>query len=71
MNSLTYFVRISPAVFAMAYSAVVLAAFALPSALILPQASPAQTLEYAPVPPSGQVPPGGNLSALGLAPIFQ
>ncbi|MHB8510151.1 MAG: hypothetical protein ACYDGR_16165, partial [Candidatus Dormibacteria bacterium] len=47
--------------------ALVLAVFALPSALNLPQANPGQTLEYAPVPPdkNGQPPPGGNLAALG------
>ena len=42
---------------------------ALPSALNLPQSSPAETLEYAPVPPddeSGADPPSGNFSSLGL-----
>lgn len=47
-------------------AAVVLTIFTLPSGLILPQASPTQTLEYAPVPPNGSSPPGGNFSGLGL-----
>src|SRR5262249_50211743 len=47
-------------------AALVLALLALPSSLILPQASPAQTLEYAPVPPNSQSPPGGNFGGLGL-----
>ena len=40
----------------------------LPSALNLPQTNPAETLEYAPVPPedSEDPPPAGNLSSLGL-----
>jgi hypothetical protein len=41
----------------------------LPSALNLPQANPATTPEYAPVPPgkdNGPPPPNGNLAALGL-----
>ena len=40
----------------------------LPSALKLPQTSPSQTLEYAPVPPEDEntTPPAGNFSALGL-----
>lgn len=41
----------------------------LPSALNLPQTSPAETLEYAPVPPEDQddiTPPSGNFSSLGL-----
>ena len=40
-----------------------------PSALNLPQSSPAETLEYAPVPPEDQQavdPPSGNFSSLGL-----
>lgn len=40
-----------------------------PSALNLPQTSPAETLEYAPVPPEDQqdlTPPAGNFSSLGL-----
>lgn len=44
-----------------------LALFALPSALNLPQANPAQTLEYAPVPGNaGDRSQSGNLGALGL-----
>ncbi|HUR47947.1 MAG TPA: hypothetical protein VMY88_00255 [Acidimicrobiales bacterium] len=41
----------------------------LPSSLNLPQATPSQTLEYAPVPPEDGDPPVqlGNLSSLGLA----
>ena len=47
--------------------ALILAVFALPSALNLPVANPGQTLEYAPVPgDNGQAPPGGNLAGLGL-----
>ncbi|MHB8507892.1 MAG: hypothetical protein ACYDGR_04485 [Candidatus Dormibacteria bacterium] len=47
--------------------ALVLAVFALPSALNLPQANPGQTLEYAPVPgDQGKAPPGGNIAGLGL-----
>ena len=47
--------------------ALLLAVFALPSALNLPQANPGQTLEYAPVPgDNGQTNPGGNLAGLGL-----
>lgn len=40
----------------------------LPSALNLPQDSPSETLEYAPVPPDDDSPPSeqGNLSTLGL-----
>src|SRR5688572_29355597 len=40
----------------------------LPSALNLPQTSPAETLEYAPVPPDDETPPSaeGNFSSLGL-----
>lgn len=42
----------------------------LPSALNLPQANPAETLEYAPVPPEESdedtTPPAGNFSSLGL-----
>ncbi len=41
----------------------------LPSALNLPEANPAETLEYAPVPPEDNdtnPPPSGNLSSLGL-----
>ena len=51
----------------MTVAALILAVFALPSALNLPQANPAQTLEYAPVPgDSNSAPPGGNLAGLGL-----
>ena len=47
--------------------ALLIAVFALPSALNLPQANPSQTLEYAPVPPDkNNAPPGGSLSSLGL-----
>ncbi|HUR49567.1 MAG TPA: hypothetical protein VMY88_08605, partial [Acidimicrobiales bacterium] len=40
----------------------------LPSALNLPQTTPSETLEYAPVPPEDDIttPPSGNLSSLGL-----
>ena len=40
----------------------------LPSALNLPQSEPAETLEYAPIPPEDQdlTPPAGNFSSLGL-----
>src|SRR5205814_610274 len=41
----------------------------LPNSLNLPQTNPTQTLEYAPVPPdkqSDEVPPSGNLAAVGL-----
>lgn len=41
----------------------------LPSSLNLPQTNPAETLEYAPVPPEdneADPPPAGNLSSLGL-----
>src|SRR5687768_13341948 len=41
----------------------------LPSSLNLPQSNPAETLEYAPVPPEDNEdvpPPAGNFSALGL-----
>jgi hypothetical protein len=40
----------------------------LPSALNIPQSTPSETLEYAPVPPEDQldVPPSGNFSSLGL-----
>ncbi|HUR49546.1 MAG TPA: hypothetical protein VMY88_08495 [Acidimicrobiales bacterium] len=40
----------------------------LPSALNIPQTTPSETLEYAPVPPEDQtdVPPTGNFSSLGL-----
>src|SRR5687768_14862135 len=41
----------------------------LPNSLNLPQTNPTQTLEYAPVPPedeSNDVPPSGNLAAVGL-----
>ena len=40
----------------------------MPSALNLPQSSPAETLEYAPIPPEDDqvTPPVGNLSSLGL-----
>ena len=51
----------------------VLAAVALlsifPSALNIPQSTPSETLEYAPVPPEDQnqvTPPAGNFSSLGL-----
>src|SRR5688500_2107108 len=50
-----------------------LAALALlsifPSALNIPQSTPSETLEYAPVPPEDQddiTPPAGNFSSLGL-----
>jgi hypothetical protein len=48
---------------------VALVAFALPSALHLPQANPSETAEYAPVPPSDDdsQPPLGNVASLGLA----
>jgi hypothetical protein len=47
--------------------ALVLAVFALPSALNLPQANPGQTLEYAPVPgDNGNPAAGGNFAGLGL-----
>ncbi len=41
---------------------------ALPSSLNLPRSDPAETLEYAPVPPENQdaPPPSGNFSTLGL-----
>lgn len=42
----------------------------LPSSLNLPQSSPSQTLEYAPVPPdddNATTPPNGNFGALSLA----
>ena len=41
----------------------------LPSSLNLPQSNPAETLEYAPVPPEGDEPPpaSGNFSSLGMA----
>ena len=48
---------------------IVLVIAVLPSALNLPQANPATTPEYAPVPPSndnGPPPANGNLSSLGL-----
>ena len=41
----------------------------LPSALNIPQSTPSETLEYAPVPPEDQddiTPPSGNFSSLGL-----
>jgi len=40
----------------------------MPSALNLPQTNPAETLEYAPIPPEDDqvTPPVGNLSSLGL-----
>ena len=50
--------------------AMVIAIGVLPSSLNLPQANPATTLEYAPVPPDDENPPPpdtGNLSQLGLA----
>lgn len=50
--------------------AMVIALAVLPSSLNIPQANPAQTLEYAPVPPDDEAPPpnqSGNLSSLGLA----
>lgn len=46
--------------------ALVLAVFALPSALTLPIANPGQSVEYAPVPGSHAGPAQGNLAALGL-----
>src|SRR5437899_2204840 len=47
---------------------IILLAVAFPNALRLPQTNPAQTLEYAPVPPTdkNQPPPSGNVSALAL-----
>lgn len=52
---------------AVVIGALILAVFALPSALNLPQANPGQTLEYAPVPgDSNNAPPGGNIAGLGL-----
>ena len=50
---------------AMLAAAVVLAALGLPSALILPQPSPTQTMEYAPVPGNSNS-TQGNFSSLGL-----
>ena len=48
-------------------ASLLLALFALPSALNVPLANPGQTLEYAPVPGSnGQTPPGGNIAGLAL-----
>lgn len=41
----------------------------LPSALNIPQSTPSETLEYAPVPPDDEnqvTPPAGNLTSLGL-----
>jgi hypothetical protein len=48
---------------------VVVAVLVLPSALNLPQTSPTETAEFAPVPPTdkNQAPPGGNFSSLGLS----
>ncbi|HEX9765899.1 MAG TPA: hypothetical protein VGA36_03985, partial [Nitriliruptorales bacterium] len=46
-----------------------LALFVLPSALNVPQSNPAQTLEFAPVPPQEDQPPppdSGNVARLGL-----
>ena len=47
---------------------ILIALFALPSSLNLPQTNPTQTLEYAPVPPedSEPAPPEGNFDQLGL-----
>lgn len=50
--------------------AMLIALAILPSSLNIPQTNPAQTLEYAPVPPDDEAPPpnqSGNLSSLGLA----
>ncbi|HEX9889885.1 MAG TPA: hypothetical protein VGA69_10435 [Nitriliruptorales bacterium] len=49
--------------------ATLIAVFVLPSALNVPQSSPTQTLEFAPVPPQDDAPPppdGGNVGSLGL-----
>jgi hypothetical protein len=47
--------------------AIILAIYALPSSLNLPQANPGQVAEYAPVPGnSNAAPPGGNFAGLGL-----
>ncbi|MGH9086108.1 MAG: hypothetical protein ACRDYW_11700 [Acidimicrobiales bacterium] len=48
---------------------ILIALFALPSSLNLPQTNPTQTLEYAPVPPEDSddpPPPDGNFDRLGL-----
>src|SRR5581483_1230418 len=47
-------------------AALVLALFALPSALNLPQANPSQTAEYAPVPGNSHNSASGNFAGLGL-----
>src|SRR5581483_10987624 len=47
-------------------AALAMAVFALPSALNLPQANPAQTLEYAPVPGQSSNSSQGNFAGLGL-----
>ncbi|HEX9888321.1 MAG TPA: hypothetical protein VGA69_02500 [Nitriliruptorales bacterium] len=52
-----------------ALAATLLALLVLPSALNVPQSSPTQTLEFAPVPPdedAPQPPEGGNTASLGL-----
>lgn len=56
-----------PPLLALAVAAVLILAV-LPNSLNLPQTNPTQTLEYAPVPPedNNDVPPSGNLSAVGL-----
>ena len=50
----------------LAVVSLLLAVFALPSALTLPLSNPGQTLEYAPVPGNNPGPVQGNLAALGL-----
>lgn len=58
-----------PPLAAAALSSLLLLAI-LPSSLNLPQEQPAETLEFAPVPPEDEVvdnPPSGNFSSLGLA----
>jgi hypothetical protein len=49
-------------------ASLLIAIFALPSVLNLPQANPNTVAEYAPVPPDQdtQAPPGGNFAGLGL-----
>lgn len=57
-----------PPLLALGVAALLLLAV-LPNSLNLPQTNPTQTLEYAPVPPdenSNDVPPSGNLAAVGL-----
>src|SRR5687768_4244789 len=56
-----------PPLLALAVAAVLIPAVP-PNSLNLPQTNPTTTLEYAPVPPedNNDVPPSGNLSAVGL-----